>query len=457
MSRRASLWALAAASLAILTAAADPERVATERDLRNTEQALGQAEATQRQNQAGLTAMQAELQVLSAAMQGAVADLREHERTIVAINESLHQLEAQRNQRQAELESRREQAGSMLSALVRLTALPPEAALVGRGVSDDRLRTALLMRGLSPRLQERAALLAGDIKGIRKAEGSIAAEQKRLAAAKVDLERRYRALAQVVEQKDKLLSEQAATADRTAAIAQRLAKSAASLREFLGRIDIERATRSAAVSAERQRRSAIAAARGLPVPSIEAPPFRLAGLDGQQGGLISPVNGQLVYGFGEGEGRFTEGVTIAVAVDTPVLSPADGRVRVYAGPFRDYGILLIVEHGGGFHSVLTGLGLSEMVAGQWGTRGRAAGPDGKPRVVVHRNSPRRPSGRPIGLVYGRSQLTCGGHSFRNGYRDAARYWDNAGVGDGGFFRRASRRTSQIIRDLSLSEPVRRCF
>jgi murein hydrolase activator len=372
MSRRASLWALAAASLAILTAAADPERVATERDLRNTEQALGQAEATQRQNQAGLTAMQAELQVLSAAMQGAVADLREHERTIVAINESLHQLEAQRNQRQAELESRREQAGSVLSALVRLTALPPEAALVGRGVSDDRLRTALLMRGLSPRLQERAALLAGDIKGIRKAEGSIAAEQKRLAAAKVDLERRYRALAQVVEQKDKLLSEQAATADRTAAIAQRLAKSAASLREFLGRIDIERATRSAAVSAERQRRSAIAAARGLPVPSIEAPPFRLAGLDGQQGGLISPVNGQLVYGFGEGEGRFTEGVTIAVAVDTPVLSPADGRV-VYAGPFRDYGILLIVEHGGGFHSVLTGLGLSEMVAGQWVLAGEPLG------------------------------------------------------------------------------------
>ena len=372
MSRRAALWALAAASLSILTAAADPERVATERDLRNTEQALGQAEATQRQNQAGLTAMQAELQVLSAAMQGAVADLREHERTIVAINESLHQLEAQRNQRQAELESRREQAGSMLSALVRLTALPPEAALVGRGVSDDRLRTALLMRGLSPRLQERAALLAGDIKGIRKAEGSIAAEQKRLAAAKVDLERRYRALAQVVEQKDKLLSEQAATADRTAAIAQRLAKSAASLREFLGRIDIERATRSAAVSAERQRRSAISAARGLPVPSIEAPPFRLAGLDGQQGGLISPVNGQLVYGFGEGEGRFTEGVTIAVAADTPVLSPADGRV-VYAGPFRDYGILLIVEHGGGFHSVLTGLGLSGMVAGQWVLAGEPLG------------------------------------------------------------------------------------
>lgn len=372
MSRRALRLALAAVSLTMLAGAADPERVATERELRTAEQALGEAEAKQRQSREGLTALQAELLTLSTAMQGAVADLRQHERTIAAIGDSLHELEAQRNERQAELESRREQAGSVLSALVRLTALPPEAALVGPGGSDDRLRTALLMRGLSPRLQNRAALLADDIKGIRKAEASIAAEQKRLAAAKVDLETRYRALAQVVEQKNKLLSAETAAADRTAAIAKRLSKSAASLREFLGRIDAERSTRQAAVSAERQRRNAIAIARGLPAPSIEAPPLRLAGLDGQQGGLIAPVNGQIVYHFGEGEGRFTEGVTIAVTPDTPVLSPADGRV-VYAGPFRDYGILLIVEHGGGFHSVLTGLGLSEMAAGQWVLAGEPLG------------------------------------------------------------------------------------
>ncbi len=319
-----------------------------------------------------LTALQDELQTLSAAMQGAVADLRQHEQTIGAITQSLEQLEAQRNQRQAELESRREQAGSVLAALVRLTALPPEAALVGPGGSDDRLRTALLMRSLSARLQSRAALLAGDIKSIRKAETSIAAEQKRLAAAQVDLERRYRALSQVVAQKNQLLSAQSAAADKTAAIAQRLSKSAASLREFLGRIDTERATWLAAVNAEKQRRSAIAAARGLPPPSVETPPLRLAGLEGQQGGLIAPVSGQVVYRFGEGEGRFTEGVTISATLDTPVLSPADGRM-VYADPFWDYRILLIVEHGGGFHSVLTGLGLSEVVADQWVLAGEPLG------------------------------------------------------------------------------------
>jgi septal ring factor EnvC (AmiA/AmiB activator) len=375
MSRRTARLGAAVLAFGLLTAAADandPERRVTEGELQQTEEALRHAEAERRARLGALSALQSELLMLSTAMQVAVADLRQHEKTIIAIGESLKDLEGQRNARQAELEQRRVQAGGVVAALVRLTALPPEAALMGHGSSDDRLRTALLLRGLAPRLEERAALLADDIANIHKAEAKIAAEQERLAAAKLDLQRRYRALAEVVSRKDKLVAAQADSVDKTAAIAKRLAKSAASLRELLGRVDAERAARLAAINAERQRRSALALARGLQPAAPDGPPLRLAGLLGREGGLIAPVNGRVVYRFGEGEGRFTEGVTLSAEPDTPVLSPADGRV-VYAGPFRDYGILLIIEHGGGFHSVLTGLGGSGMVAGQWVLGGEPLG------------------------------------------------------------------------------------
>ncbi len=49
MTRRALRLAMAAVSVTILTAAADPERVATERDLRNAEGALDNAKAQQQQ------------------------------------------------------------------------------------------------------------------------------------------------------------------------------------------------------------------------------------------------------------------------------------------------------------------------------------------------------------------------------------------------------------------------
>lgn len=363
---------LTAGALALLTAAADQQPDSARRELQRAETALERAEAERRARLGELTALQAQLFTLGTAMQRAAADLRQHEKTIAAIGVSLAELEEQRNARQAELAARRAQIGNVVGALVRLTALPPEAALMGSGSSDDRLRTALLLSSLAPRLEARAALLSHDIAEIRKAEAKIAAERERLAAARADLERRYATLEGVVAQKNALLAEQAAAADKTAAIAQRLAKSAASLREFIGRVDAERNARQAAVEAERQRRTAAAVARGLPAPPRETPPLRLAGLQGQEGGLIAPVSGWIIYRFGEGERHFTEGVTLGAPPGTPVLAPADGRV-VYAGPFRDYGVLLIIEHGGGFHSVLTGLDDSGVAAGEWVLAGEPLG------------------------------------------------------------------------------------
>lgn len=46
-----------------------------------------------------------------------------------------------------------------------------------------------------------------------------------------------------------------------------------------------------------------------------------------------------------------------------VVAPADGRV-VYAGPFRSYGIIIIIDHGKGDHSVLTGLDRTFVLADQ---------------------------------------------------------------------------------------------
>ena len=47
----------------------------------------------------------------------------------------------------------------------------------------------------------------------------------------------------------------------------------------------------------------------------------------------------------------------------PVVAPFDGRV-LYAGPFRSYGLILIIDHGQGYHTLLAGLGRLHMAVGQ---------------------------------------------------------------------------------------------
>ena len=70
-----------------------------------------------------------------------------------------------------------------------------------------------------------------------------------------------------------------------------------------------------------------------------------------------PVAGKLVTGFGEisDAGVTSRGLTFAVAGTAPVTAPAAGKV-VYAGPFRDYGNVVIIDHQGGWMTLISGLG-----------------------------------------------------------------------------------------------------
>ena len=111
-----------------------------------------------------------------------------------------------------------------------------------------------------------------------------------------------------------------------------------------------------------------------------------------------PVAGKLVTGFGEvsDAGVTSRGLTFAVAGEADVAAPAAGRV-VYAGPFRGYGNVVIIDHKGGWTTLISGLGtllvkLNQPV-GQGALIG-AAQPGDDRRVTVEL----RRKGRPVDPV-----------------------------------------------------------
>ena len=63
------------------------------------------------------------------------------------------------------------------------------------------------------------------------------------------------------------------------------------------------------------------------------------------------------FGDDDGFGGKTRGVFVATRAGAQVVTPADGHVE-FAGPFRSYGQLLILNTGGGYHVLLAGLGKS---------------------------------------------------------------------------------------------------
>ena len=95
-----------------------------------------------------------------------------------------------------------------------------------------------------------------------------------------------------------------------------------------------------------------------------------------------PVNGVRIREFGasDGLGGTEKGLSIATRPGAQVTAPCDGWV-VYAGPFRNYGQLLILNAGGGYHVLLAGMERISVDLGQFVLTGRARRGDGRAGAI----------------------------------------------------------------------------
>jgi len=110
-----------------------------------------------------------------------------------------------------------------------------------------------------------------------------------------------------------------------------------------------------------------------------------------------PVMGQLVTGMGElsESGVRSRGLTLVAQAGALAVAPAPGRV-VFAGPYRSYGQILILDHGGGWTTLITGLLRLSAAVGETVRQGDPlgnAGP-GQPRIMIEL----RRNGRPVDIV-----------------------------------------------------------
>ena len=100
-----------------------------------------------------------------------------------------------------------------------------------------------------------------------------------------------------------------------------------------------------------------------------AMPFHLA-----KGQLPLPAQGRQIMAFGEKNqfGRLSRGVVIETRYSATIISPSDGWV-VYAGEFRSYGQVLIINAGGGYHILLANLARTDVEVGRFVLAGEPVG------------------------------------------------------------------------------------
>ena len=321
---------------------------------------------------------------------------QEREEEVTALERRLLELNARVAAKSAALERKRDHLAQTLGALVRIAIHPPEAIVALPGRPLDTIRSALLLRAAVPPIEDRAYALSEELAELARLRDEIFVWRQELEGAVAALQAERDRLDFLVKQKSTLARQ--TEAERAAAIKRMkaLAEEAKDLRDLLDRIRISRLPIEESELDEITETTTASAQVGRAGRQLTKPEG-IRSLKEARGQLVRPVRGDLVRGFGvDGDfGTKEKGITLEARPSAQVVAAFDGQV-VFAGPFRGYGQILIIEHGGGYHSLLAGLSRLDAVVGQWVLAGEPVGlmgrPDeGHPRLYLEL----RRKGRPI--------------------------------------------------------------
>jgi septal ring factor EnvC (AmiA/AmiB activator) len=335
-----------------------------EQELEATRAQQKNAAELQEKLKADIAAIGQDRSKLNAQLIDIAAQVRGVETRIGDAEARLRPLDTREQQIRGSLDSRRSDIVEVLAALQRAGRRTPPALLVRPEDALQSLRTAMLLGSVVPELRGRAEKLAGDLTELMTLRKAIAMERDRLALDRDKLRDDQTRLAALVDERQRKQSAIEKDMEAEAARAIALSRQVDSLQGLIGKMEQDlKSAAKAAATANLQGAPNGKPNAGTPDPARLSPAIAFASAKGL---LAMPVNGVKIREFGgsDGAGGVEKGISLATRPGAQVTTPCDGWV-VYAGPFRSYGQLLILNAGGGYHVLIAGMERISVNIGQF--------------------------------------------------------------------------------------------
>ena len=339
-----------------------------EEELEATREQQRKAAELQQKLKADIAAIGQDRSKLNQQLIEIATQVRNVETRIGETEASLRPLDAREQQVRATLDSRRTEIVEVLAALQRAGRRTPPALLVRPEDALQSLRTAMLLGSVVPELRARADKLATDLGELVNVRKKIATQRDVLARDRDRLKDDSVRMAALVEERQRKQSAIEKDVEAEGARAINLSRQVESLQGLITKMEQElKSAAKAAATASLQ--GAPAAPGGKPNLGALKDPARLTpaiAFASAKALFAFPVNGRKIRDFGgsDGAGGVEKGISLATKPGAQVTTPCDGWV-VYAGPFRSYGQLLILNAGGGYHVLIAGMERISVNIGQF--------------------------------------------------------------------------------------------
>ncbi|KAB2937583.1 MAG: peptidoglycan DD-metalloendopeptidase family protein [Hyphomicrobium sp.] len=338
------------------------------------------------------------------------ADLiKKSEAQLTSIETRIGELEEQQRILKGSLNQRHDQIAKLLSALQRMGRNPPPVLITQREDALEMVRSAMLLSAAFPELGNQAKALTARLNELIRVMTEIRTQGDQLRNEMTRLNDARTRLSGLMEEKRVTLEERQSELQRMRAAAADISRNVNDLNELITQLDQAVKNNTGLGAYEEQRKQAAAANitpnssapippnspaalpanQKAPPPDALVPPATSKGIDvvvlspgamlgspgrikpeiafsDAAGRLPMPAQGRQVLGFGEKTqfGGQSKGIVLETRQGAQVTSPCDGWI-VYAGEFRSYGQLLIINAGGGYHVLLAGLSQIDVQPGQF--------------------------------------------------------------------------------------------
>lgn len=366
------------------------KRNATEGELKELAETLAQARARAAELEKSIAGIERTTAGLREALVASARKRKDLERQVIANEDRLRDLGDKEAKVKNSLHARRGLLAEVLAALQRMGRNPPPALLVTPDDALSSVRSAILLGAVVPGIRGETEKLAADLDALAKLRKDIAAEREsyvKTMASAIEEEQKMTLLA---TENDKLNVKNRAELESEKKRAEELAARATSLEGLISSLESEISSAKAAAEAAKaeelrrseltiEERAKLDAGGGLPDKNRIAPAYAFSTLKAK---LDLPVAGDVLRLFGDddGTGHSAQGVTIAARAGMVVTAPADGWI-MFAGPFRSYGQMVILNAGDGFHIVMAGMDSVTARQGQFAVAGEPLGKMGEKRIA----------------------------------------------------------------------------
>ncbi len=290
-------------------------------------------------------------------------DIQANERVLTALENRIAQNTKEAEMLTDKLEQDYSAIADLVLALQRMRRIPPESLIVRPGAPLQTAQSAMLLQSALPAVDRRATQLSAALQKLAGVMKALEDDKLTALTQKRGLETKQAAMKSLLQKRENLYRSTQSDYEQRKQNVARLSREAKTLMDLITSLEQENARNRVQQTA--------AATQTLP----------------HTGDSRLPVAGYILTAFNAIDeiGARSQGIKIEARPDSLVVSPMGGIVR-FAGTFKNYGRMVIIEHKGGYHSLIAGFARTDTTEG---SRVKAGEPLGQLPVASSRG------GRPV--------------------------------------------------------------